>query len=128
MSTSARHRMSTRSVTPHAGSIRATAKHLRCEHWTTATDHAAAVARTLTGEATVSDEIPYVWSEQYGKKLPVVGRIQPGDDVRFLQDEPERFVAVTGQAGEHHAALGLGAPAAVIQQRRALAAGSAWPV
>jgi 3-phenylpropionate/trans-cinnamate dioxygenase ferredoxin reductase subunit len=100
---------------------------IRAEHWTAATEHADAVAATITGEPTAVDDVGYVWSDQHGFKIQIVGSVQPGDEVRYLIDEPTRFLAVTGSAGRQHAAVGLRAAAAVMKQRAKLTAGAPWP-
>jgi NADPH-dependent 2,4-dienoyl-CoA reductase/sulfur reductase-like enzyme len=103
---------------------------LRAEHWTTAIEHADAVARTLTGTPTTVGSIPYVWTDQYGKKLQIAGRLNPGDELIFVldQDEPRKFVAVSGSDGVQHAAIAFAAPPLFIKQKQAMASGQApWP-
>ncbi len=102
-------------------------RHVRCEHWSAAPEHAQAVAATLAGTPTVSADIPYVWSDQHGVKIQVAGRLDPADEIRFVIDEPGKFVAVAGSNGEQHAAFALGAPAALIRQRIRLAQRPPWP-
>lgn len=100
---------------------------LRFEHWTTAGEHADAVAATLTGTPTPADEVPYVWSDQFDQKIQIAGVLHPDDEVRFLVDEPGRFVAIAGSAGEQHAAFALNAPGALVRERMNLAARPPWP-
>jgi len=103
---------------------------LRAEHWTTAVEHADAVARTLTGTPATVGSVPYVWTDQYGKKLQIAGRLNAGDELVFVldQDEPRRFVAVSGSNGTQHAAIAFAAPPAFIKQSQAMASGQAvWP-
>lgn len=104
---------------------------IRCEHWTAAGEHADAVAATLTGTPTTADAIPYVWSDQFGHKVQVAGLPEPGDEVRFLLDSPEKFVAVAGRTrdgrGIQSAAFALNAPGALVRQRMKLAAEPPWP-
>jgi NADPH-dependent 2,4-dienoyl-CoA reductase/sulfur reductase-like enzyme len=73
---------------------------LRAEHWTAAGEQAAAVARTACGTPTPYDPVPYVWSDQFGVRLQVFGRVRPEDEVVVLSGDPagERFVAVSGGA------------------------------
>lgn len=106
---------------PHYG------RQVRFEHWTTAGEHADAVAATLTGTPTAGADIPYVWSDQFDQKIQVAGVLDPDDEVRFLVDEPGRFVAITGSEGEQHAAFALNAPGALVRQRMKLAARPSWP-
>ncbi len=47
--------------------------YVRIEHWQVATDHAGALARYwMTGEESPT-LVPYFWSEQYGRKLQLLG-------------------------------------------------------
>lgn len=103
---------------------------LRAEHWTTAIEHADAVARTLTGTPTTVGTVPYVWTDQYGKKLQIAGRLNPGDELIFVldQEEPRKFVALSGSNGTQHAVIAFAAPPAFIKQKQAMASGQApWP-
>ncbi|PPJ25571.1 NAD(P)/FAD-dependent oxidoreductase [Nocardia nova] len=47
---------------------------LRVEHWTNANEHASVVAATLLGGPPPRAALPYVWSDQYGKRIQIVGR------------------------------------------------------
>lgn len=106
---------------PHYG------RSVRFEHWTTAGEHADAVAATLTGTPTASDTVPYVWSDQFDQKIQIAGVLEESDEVRFLVDEPGKFVAVAGSGGAQHAAFALNAPGALVRQRMKLAARPPWP-
>jgi NADPH-dependent 2,4-dienoyl-CoA reductase/sulfur reductase-like enzyme len=59
---------------------------VRIEHWQVATDHAGALARHwMTGEESPT-LIPYFWSDQYGKKIQMLGHPAPSDDVVRVKD------------------------------------------
>jgi len=62
---------------------------VRMEHWQVANDHATTLARAwLTGERDEAPFIPYFWSDQYGKKIQLLGHPEPNDDVtRVLGDD-----------------------------------------
>ncbi|OXR41253.1 Putidaredoxin reductase [Nocardia cerradoensis] len=47
---------------------------LRIEHWTNANDHASIVAAAILGEPLPRATLPYVWSDQYGKRIQIIGR------------------------------------------------------
>jgi NADPH-dependent 2,4-dienoyl-CoA reductase/sulfur reductase-like enzyme len=64
----------------------------RIEHWTNAAGQGAAVARAILGDPKPFDELPYVWSDQFGLRLQLVGRPEPGHRVE-LDGDPESFVA-----------------------------------
>jgi 3-phenylpropionate/trans-cinnamate dioxygenase ferredoxin reductase subunit len=87
-------------------------RRLRMEHWTSAAGQAAAVARTILGEESVHDDVPFFWSDQFGLRLQYVGfasdwaniEIDGGGDsfsVRYF-DEEERLLAalVANRPGE----------------------------
>lgn len=100
----------------------------RVEHWTNAVEQAPVVAGNVLGAGQEYAGLPYVWSDQLGTRLQVVGRVEPGDEVRYVVGGPadERFVAVTGD-GEHlHAVVGLGATRELLPYRKLLAAGAGW--
>lgn len=51
---------------------------VRIEHWTNANEHAAIVAASITGMPAPSPQVPYVWSDQYGRRIQIVGRPAAG--------------------------------------------------
>jgi NADPH-dependent 2,4-dienoyl-CoA reductase/sulfur reductase-like enzyme len=53
----------------------------RTEHWTTTGEQAAIVARAMVGAELPPPSVPYVWSDQFGLKLQVVGRPDLADEV-----------------------------------------------
>jgi 3-phenylpropionate/trans-cinnamate dioxygenase ferredoxin reductase subunit len=64
-------------------------EHVRIEHWQVATDHAGALARHwMTGEDSPR-LIPYFWSDQYGKKIQMLGHPSAHDDVVRVRDTGE---------------------------------------
>lgn len=101
---------------------------IRVEHWTNAVEHAPIVAANLCGTPTPYTALPYVWSDQLGARLQIVGRVQPDDDLRYVfggPDEP-KFAAVTGSAGELHAVVGFGAIRELMPFRQLLVSGGSW--
>jgi NADPH-dependent 2,4-dienoyl-CoA reductase/sulfur reductase-like enzyme len=67
--------------------------HTRFEHWTTAVDQAPVMARALIrdlgGEPDEPPEplLPYFWSDQYGRKVQLLGRPGLADSVVLLHGE-----------------------------------------
>ncbi|MCW2616548.1 MAG: NAD(P)/FAD-dependent oxidoreductase, partial [Frankiales bacterium] len=57
----------------------------RVEHWTSAVQQAAAVARSVLGTPTPDTSVPYVWSDQYDSTLQCVGEVAPGTETEVLQ-------------------------------------------
>lgn len=103
---------------------------VRTEHWTGAVEHAEAVAATLTGTPTTIDSIPYVWTDQYGLKLQIAGRLQAEDEIVFLLDQadPLKWLGVAGSHGAQHAVVALSAPAAFIRHKQRMTHGQpTWP-
>ncbi len=76
---------------------------VRIEHWEVANLHAQALAHYwMTGEGASALMVPYFWSDQYGKKIQMLGHARPDDDVVL--------VSGTSGAGQVAGAL-LRAPA-----------------
>lgn len=58
---------------------------VRIEHWQIANDHATALARRLVKRDNPEEYlIPYFWSDQYGKKIQMLGHPKPTDDARMV--------------------------------------------
>jgi NADPH-dependent 2,4-dienoyl-CoA reductase/sulfur reductase-like enzyme len=53
----------------------------RHEHWTSATDQAAIVARDVLAAPPPPPTVPYCWSDQFGLKIQVLGRPERGEEV-----------------------------------------------
>jgi NADPH-dependent 2,4-dienoyl-CoA reductase/sulfur reductase-like enzyme len=109
-----------------------TSTRVRVEHWTNAVEQGTAAALALLdpdGSAPF-DTVPYVWSDQLGTKLQLVGLPRPGDDIQVLEGTPGegRWVAAYGRDGRLVAVLGAGRPARVMRLRRRLESGAAFPV
>lgn len=105
---------------------------VRIEHWTNAVEQGAVAGRALLDPdgCPPFDIVPYVWSDQLGTKLQLVGLPGPGDDVHVLEGTPGegKWVAAYGRSGRLVAVLGAGRPARVMRMRRRLAAGATFPV
>jgi 3-phenylpropionate/trans-cinnamate dioxygenase ferredoxin reductase subunit len=100
---------------------------VRVEHWTNAVETANVVAANLTGEPTVHDALPYVWTDQLGARLQVFGQVRPQDEVRVVfGDLDGSFVAVTGGDGELRSVIGFGAIKQLMPYRKLLVSGAGW--
>lgn len=105
-------------ASPSGGSI-------RTEHWTAAGQQGRVVAAALLGHAQPLHEVPYVWSDQAGVTLQLLGTPQPGDEVTVAEPGPPgALLALYGRAGVLTAAFGIGSPRLVLRQRAAIAAGA----
>jgi 3-phenylpropionate/trans-cinnamate dioxygenase ferredoxin reductase subunit len=91
-------------------------RHVRMEHWTSAAGQAAAVARTILGEETEHDDVPFFWSDQFGLRLQYVGfasewariEIDGNEDafsVRYLDGDGRLLAALAANRRTEVAAL-----------------------
>lgn len=71
---------------------------IRVEHWTNANEHGVKVAAAITGAPAPRVEAPYVWSDQYGHRIQIVGLPSRGSLAHVSGDGPENLVAVYADA------------------------------
>jgi len=85
---------------------------VRIEHWQVAIDHAAQLARHWVSGAASPPLVPYFWSDQYGKKIQLLGRAAPTDDVVRVSGSPEegKWLALYSRSGIVTAAISLSQP------------------
>lgn len=99
---------------------------VRHEHWTSAREQAVIVAHEIAGAEGPrwSDSVPYVWSDQYGKRIQVLGRPASADQVRIVDENPDRgsFVALYGRAGRLIGVVGCNAAGKTMRYRVKLVA------
>jgi 3-phenylpropionate/trans-cinnamate dioxygenase ferredoxin reductase subunit len=97
-------------------------RHLRMEHWTSAAGQAAAVARTILGEESMHDDVPFFWSDQFGLRLQYVGFASEWASID-LEDDGDTFsVRYLGEDERLLAALVANRPGELAGLRRELAA------
>jgi NADPH-dependent 2,4-dienoyl-CoA reductase/sulfur reductase-like enzyme len=65
-------------------------EHIRVEHWQVAADHAWHLAHRWMDEAAIP-AIPYFWSDQYGKKIQMLGHPRPDDEVVMVSGSAEEM-------------------------------------
>ena len=100
---------------------------MRVEHWTNASEQGVAAARRLLyGDGAAPEvfaPVPFVWSDQYDRKIQSAGAFRGDDEMAIVHGslEERRFVAVFGRAGRLVGALGFSMPAKVMQYRRLIA-------
>lgn len=104
---------------------------IRIEHWTNAVEMAeAAVARLLTGPegAEPFAPVPFVWSDQYDRKLQAIGHIRPDDEMLVAHGslEERRFVALFGRGGRLSGALAMNRVRQLMGYRRMLRERASW--
>jgi 3-phenylpropionate/trans-cinnamate dioxygenase ferredoxin reductase subunit len=96
---------------------------MRIEHWTNAVEQAgAAAARLLAGPAAGKPfaPVPFVWSDQYDRKIQMAGRVGPQDEMRVVHGTlaERRFVALFGRAGRLVGALAMNRPRQLVACRK----------
>ncbi|MPZ67765.1 MAG: FAD-dependent oxidoreductase [Pseudonocardiaceae bacterium] len=102
--------------------------HLRLEHWTNAKEQAAVVARNiLSPEAPVPyTPVPYVWSDQYGSRIQIVGRSTGDAHVVNESADRNRVVALYRTDDRLVGAFAINAARQLLGYRRLLAQGASW--
>jgi NADPH-dependent 2,4-dienoyl-CoA reductase/sulfur reductase-like enzyme len=103
----------------------------RHEHWTSAGDQAATVARDILGEPPPSARVPYFWSDQFGLKIQLLGRPEHTDTLLPLHGDGLAGGAVKGTVvgmlaadGRLAAVAGFGAARLVARYRPLLQEGA----
>ncbi len=76
---------------------------LRIEHWSNANEHAAVVAAAVLGKPGPAPQVPYVWSDQYGHRIQIIGRPGLGE-----------LTSMTGTAEDHLTAIYADGEGAVV--------------
>ena len=93
---------------------------VRIEHWQIAADHAQRLARYwVRGEITPDPLIPYFWSDQYGKKIQLLGHPRPSDDVVRVSGTADeaKWLGLYSRSGVVTGAVTLSNPRALIRCR-----------
>lgn len=103
---------------------------IRLEHWTNASEQGEAAARNLlagSGRAPFTP-VPYFWSDQYKKKIQLLGQGAPADQVTFVHGSPEdrKFVAFLGRGGMLTGVLGLRSTPRTMRYRGLLEKPTTW--
>jgi NADPH-dependent 2,4-dienoyl-CoA reductase/sulfur reductase-like enzyme len=98
---------------------------VRIEHWQVANDHAAYLAKALmqgTDAVGPLSMVPYFWSDQYGKKIQVLGHPHPSDDVVMVTGsvEERKWLALYSHDGLLTGAISLSQPRALMMCRALL--------
>ena len=101
---------------------------MRVEHWTNAVEQAGAAAeRLLAGPAAGKPfaPVPFVWSDQYDRKIQMAGRVGPHDDMRILHGSlaERRFVALFGRAERLVGVLAMNRPRQLVGYRKQIREG-----
>lgn len=94
-------------------------------HWDEAVSGPAAVAASIMGLPPAPEDVPYFWSDQFGRKIQYVGQHAEADSVLVRQHEdPDKWaVAWLDAMGRLTAHLSVGFPRSLVQARAAIADG-----
>ncbi|HKI91454.1 MAG TPA: FAD-dependent oxidoreductase [Gaiellaceae bacterium] len=90
-------------------------------HWTAAAHDGAAAARRILGLPVAAPPPHYVWSDQFGLRLQIVGSPNPDDRLQADGDDDSFAVRYLGPDGRTRAALLANRPAEAAEIRRLLA-------
>ena len=101
---------------------------MRIEHWTNAAEMAIHAARTLLGQGTGYEPVPYFWSDQYTHKIQFFGRADGFEEVRVVDGDPAdgAWVALYRRGDHLVAALGVSKIRALIPFRQLLLNQAGW--
>lgn len=102
---------------------------IRRELRSNATDQAAAVARVIAGRPVEPLSLPFLWSEQHGSRLQMVGDWAREADTSVIAGDPStgRFVLEFRRSGNAVGVLGFGMPKDFAAARRNLLAADTAP-
>jgi 3-phenylpropionate/trans-cinnamate dioxygenase ferredoxin reductase subunit len=90
----------------------------RHEHWTAASDQARVVAQNIVDGAERTCTGPaYVWSDQFGLRINIIGTPGDHDEVRFLSRDAEDLAALHAREGRLVGACIVGQPRLMAQCR-----------
>jgi 3-phenylpropionate/trans-cinnamate dioxygenase ferredoxin reductase subunit len=101
---------------------------MRLEHWTNATEQGVHAARRLLGDERPFAPVPFVWSDQYDRKIQSVGVVSADAEVHIAHGtlDERQFVALFGKNGRLTGALGFNRPRNVMQYRKLIAERGSW--
>ena len=105
---------------------------MRLEHWTNATEQGVHAARRLLagddGADLVFAPVPFVWSDQYDRKIQTVGVVSADSALHVAHGSyaERQFVALFGRNDRIVGALGFNRARQVMQYRRLIADRASW--
>jgi NADPH-dependent 2,4-dienoyl-CoA reductase/sulfur reductase-like enzyme len=104
---------------------------MRLEHWTNATEQGVHAARRLLagdGGGEPFAPVPFVWSDQYDRKIQTVGVVSADADVHVAHGSyaERQFVSIFGRNGRVVGALGFNRPRQVMQYRKLISERASW--
>jgi NADPH-dependent 2,4-dienoyl-CoA reductase/sulfur reductase-like enzyme len=100
---------------------------VRIEHWEVTNVHANSLAHYwVSGEGSRALMVPYFWSDQYGKKIQMLGHPRADDDVLRVEGTPEegKWLAIYSRDGVVTGIVALSQPRALMLSKHLLEAPS----
>lgn len=103
--------------------------YLRHEHFTNAVDSARISAQQIIEESTgevndIPQELPYFWSDQFGVKIQILGRINSDEPLKtVVEDGSMRRLQVSSRNGQVTGVVSWNMPGALNRCRRSLMGG-----
>ncbi|WP_182378172.1 FAD-dependent oxidoreductase [Nocardioides sp. WS12] len=99
---------------------------IRIEHWTSAGDQAQVMAAHVVGRDRPAIALPYVWSDQYGQRIQIVGRPSEGtaSTIHGAMATSDLVALYAAPDGRLVGALVVDNPRLFMQVRKAIAAGT----
>jgi len=95
---------------------------IRIEHWTNAQEHAVIVAADILGDPRPAPQVPYVWSDQYGHRIQMLGRPSLGSLSALQGTAEDRLVATyADESGVLVGAVVVDDPRTTMKLRKAMA-------
>lgn len=108
-------------------------RNVRVEHWTHASESGSFAAgqilgRHAGGDGDVYDPVPYVWSDQHGQRIQILGLPEPGDRAHVVHGAPgeRKLVVVYEGGGRLHAAVSFNHPGRLMRYRPLLVERASW--
>ena len=102
----------------------------RIEHWTNASEHGGLAATNLLAELdgrelTPFATLPFVWSDQYDRRIQVVGRISGEHDTAVVHGSVDdgSWVTLYGAGGALRGVLAVSQPKKLMSYRKLMMAG-----
>lgn len=106
------------------------AQRIRIEHRTNATEQGLAVARNILAgrDAVPFEPVPYIWSDQYDRKIQIYGRPQGADRVRIVEGSvaERKLIAVYGKDDRIRGAVGVNMARGIRRYRALVAEAAPW--
>ena len=103
-------------------------REVRVEHWTNAAESGAFAAEQILGREGVFDPVAYVWSDQHGQRIQMLGIPEREDRAHIVHGSAEegRLVALFEGNGRLTAAVSFNNPGRLMRYRPLLVEQAPW--